>query len=139
MTKKTLTTILTILFILPVICLAQEVEIGEVKLRWKKVSGNSRLLLAQIPVTNHTEELCGLKGKLLFCDKDGFTLNGILFMDNVEAEQSKTIQTKGLLYEDDYAETATLKLDMEMIPLTYMMQGKPPLKIERTLTLPPWD
>ena len=139
MNKKILTITLTILLVLPVLCFAGDVEIGEIKLRWKKAFGTTRFLLAQIPITNRTDVRCSVSGKFLFYDKDGFELRSIPFWKSVEAGEDKTLHVDGPVSRDDYRETATFKLFIKVSSFSWTMQGKPPLIIEKTLTLPPWE
>lgn len=139
MTRKILTITLAILFILPVLCFAQDVEVGTIIFRWEKALGISRWLMAQIPITNHTDERCDIRGRFLFYDKDGFELRSIFFGKSVEAGESKVLQVKNTVSRNDYVETTSFKLSIEVSSPLWALRGKPPFKTEGILTLPPWD
>ena len=161
MTKKTLPIALAVLFILPAICFAQEVEVGDIKFRWRKASGDTRWLLAQILVTNHTDERYFIGCTFQLLAKDGFELrSGELLWQEVEPGESEILHVDVSVSEEDYKDAPTLKLTIKAIAgrgaivLERRTVGdiirrkklelapigrKPPLTTERTLTLPPWE
>lgn len=139
MIKKTIAITMTILFILPAICLAQDVEVGEFRFRWKERSEATRTLLTQIPITNRTYTHCRIKGEFLFYDKDGFELYKDVFSGELKAGESKILHPKAWLSKEEYAETTTFKVRIEVASFLWAIHGKGPFKIEKTLTLPPWD
>jgi hypothetical protein len=85
---------LIIFFILPVIGLADEIEIGDVTLERREDFATAWTLLAKIPVTNYANHEYRVIGKLLFYDEDGVELYGIPFWGDVEAMESKVLQAK---------------------------------------------
>lgn len=138
MTKKTLTTALIAPFILPAICFAGEIEVGEVKLKWIKAYWNGHYLLAQIPVTNRTDETWGFHGKLQFLDKDGFEIRFVPIWEAVRPREKRIARVNSRVSRRDYEKTATLKLNVKVKCLSVFRREESPLKIERILSLPPW-
>lgn len=126
MTKKTVAITLTILFILPAICFAQNVKVEDIKFTWRKTLGTSRYFLTQIPILNHTDERCNIRGKFLFLDKDGFELHNVPFCESVEARESKILYVRGAVSRDDYEQTATFKASMEISSFKWAYEGNPP-------------
>jgi len=72
LTKKTLAMSLIIFIILPVISLAGEIEIGDVKLEWREDFATAWTFWAKIPVTNYANYEYRVIGKLLFSDENGY-------------------------------------------------------------------
>lgn len=139
MTKKTAAITLTILFILPAICFAQNVKVEDIKFNWRKTLGTSRYFLTQTPILNQTDERCNIRGKFLFLDKDGFELHSVPFCESVEARESKILYVDGAVSRKNHKETATFKMRVYVTSRKGSFKGNPPLKIEKTLILPPWD
>lgn len=139
MTQKTISMTLAILFVLPMLCLAWDVEMGEVKLRWKKGFGNYHFLLAELQIANRTNTRWKATGKLLFYDKDGFEIQAIHFFGSIEGMEKKTIHVKGIVSRYDYVKTTTFKIQSELGSFSWTDPGILPVTTERTLTLPPWD
>ena len=136
MTKKTIAIALTVLFVLPVLCLAGEVEVGEIKLKWIKVFWNGYYLLARIPIINHTDETWGFHGKLQLLDKDGLEIRSIPIWETLRAGEKKAVEVEGRVSREDYEKTAALKLNVKVKSPSVFRRGEPPLVIERILLLP---
>ena len=139
MTKKIVAITLTILFILPATCFAEDVEIGDIKLKWKKGSRTIHSLMAQIPITSNTRTRYSVKGKFLFYDKDGFELCKIPFWENMKGQESKVLHVSGLVTDWDYDQTTSFMVIIETKPSGWRGVGKKPLILERELKLPPWN
>ena len=139
MNKKILSITLITLFILPVLCFAGEVEVGEIRLEWKRSFGTISYLTALIPIENLTNSPCRIGGEFLFYDRNGSRLNRILFYEDLKARENKTIYVREPLTSTCYRETVTFKLSMEIRFFGLTMWGRPTVRGERILTLPPWD
>lgn len=139
MAKRILAISLTIFVILPVISLAQEVEIGTIELEWKEEFATACTLRAKIPVVNHANHEYRVIGKLLFYDEYGEELCGIPFLGDLEAMESKVLQAKSLIPSSDYRKIASFKVALEVNPLSPSAWGKSPLRIEKALPFPPYN
>ena len=137
MPQKTLTIGLIVLFILPVICLAGNIEIGDIKLKWEKDFGTACTLLAKIPAINRTDKDYSIRGKFLFYDKDGFEFYGIPFWGDVEARKREVLQANWIISNWDCKKVASLKVAIEANPLSLSASGKRPFRMEKSLTFPP--
>ena len=136
MNQKPLTISLIVLLILPVICLAGNIEIGDIKLKWEKDFGTPCTLLAKIPAINCTDKDYSIRGKFLFYDKDGFELCKIPFWGEVKAREGEVLQVSGWVTDWDYEETASLKVTIETKPSDWLGVKAEPLIFERELRLP---
>jgi hypothetical protein len=137
--KKISAISLTIFIILPVISLAQEVEIGNVELEWKEEFATARTRRAKIPVVNHANHEYRVIGKLLFYDEYEEKLCGIPFLGDLEAMESKVLQANALIPSSDYRKIASLKVAIEVNPLSVSAWGKSPLRIEKAMPFPPYN
>jgi hypothetical protein len=135
--KKILAISLTILVILPVISLAEEIEIGDIKLEWREDFATAFTFWAKIPVVNYANHEYRVIGKLLFYDEDGIELYGIPFWGDVEAMERKVLQATSLIPSSDYGKIASLKVAIEVNPLSPIAWGKSPFRMEKALTFPP--
>ena len=137
MAKRILAISVTIFVILPVMSLAQEVEIGNIELEWKEEFATACTLRAKIPVVNHANHEYRVIGKLLFYDEYEEELCGIPFLGDLEAMESKVLQANSLIPSSDYRKIASLKVAIEVNPLSPKAWGKSPLRMEKSLTFPP--
>ena len=128
---------LTILVFLPAISLAQEIEIGDIELEWKEDFATAGTIWAKIPIINYANHEYRIIGKLILYDEDGLELYGIPFLGDVEAMGHKVLQAKSLVPSSDYGKIASLKVAIEVNPLSPKAWGKSPLTIEKSLTFPP--
>jgi len=128
---------LTILFFFPLISLGQEIEIGDIELDWKEDFATAGTIRAKIPITNHANHEYRVIGKLLLYDEDGLELYGIPFLGDVEAMERKVLQAKSLMPSSEYRKIASLKVAIEVNPLSPAAWGKSPLRLEKTMTFPP--
>ena len=139
MAKRILAISVTIFVILPVISLAQEVEIGNIELEWKEEFATACTLRAKIPVVNHANHEYRVIGKLLFYDEYGEELYGIPFWGDLEAMESKVLQANSLIPSSDYRKITSFKVALEVNPLSPSAWGKSPLRIEKALPFPPYN
>lgn len=139
MTKKALLIAMAILFTLPVLCLAGEFEIGDVEMKWWGELPHMRTLLIRVPVTSKVDVDCHIRGKLCLYDKDGFKIYESLFWGDVGPRQSQTLHARNWIAKKYYDETVTVKLELEISSFAWTVERKPPLKIEKSFTLPPWE
>ena len=137
MVKKIAAMGLAILFFFPLISLAQDIEIGEIELEWKEDFATAGTIRANIPITNHANHEYRVIGKLLLYDEDGLELYGIPFWGDVEAMEHKVLQAKSLMPSSEYSKIASLKVAIEVNPLSPGAWGKSPLSLEKTMTFPP--
>ncbi len=128
---------LIMLLILPVIGLAEEIEIGDVTLEWREDFATAFTFWARIPVVNYADHEYRIIGKLLFYDEYGDELYGIPFLGDVEAMERKVLQAKSLMPSLDYRKIASLKVAIEVNPLSPAAWGKSPFRIEKTLSFSP--
>lgn len=122
---------------MPAICLAGDIEVGDIKLRWEKTFGDIYTFWAKIPVMNYANYGYRVIGKLLFYDRDGVELYGIPFWGDVEAERRRALQAKCLIPSYDYSKIASLKVAVEARPLTSSAWQKGPFRMQKTLPFPP--
>ena len=85
MTKKALSITLTILFILPVLCFAGEVEVTDVWVKWTRRGLDKYSFEAEIQVGNDTDVTYRVLGNLIFYDRSGYAIKRAMFSGNVEA------------------------------------------------------
>ena len=137
MINKTLVTTLAILFIFPAICLAGDIEVGNIKLRWEKAFGAGCAFWAKIPVMNYANYEYRVIGKLLFYDRDGVEFYGIPFWGDVEARKREVLQANWIISNWDCKKVASLKVAIEANPLSLSASGKRPFRMEKSLTFPP--
>jgi hypothetical protein len=137
LTKKILAITLPILFILPVLCLAEEVEIGDIKFEWKIEFATAWAFWAKIPVVNYANHEYRIIGKLLFYDKNGFQLYGIPFLGDVKGRKHKILQANAMIPSWEYRKIASVKVAIKVSPLSTSGWGKRPFKMEKALTFPP--
>jgi hypothetical protein len=130
---------LIIFFILPVIGLADEIEIGDVTLERSEDFATAWTLLAKIPVMNYANHEYRVIGKLLFYDEDGGELYGIPFWGDVGAMESKVLRAQSLIPSSDYRKIASVKVVIEVNPLSPSGWGKSPFSMEKALTFPPYN
>lgn len=139
MAKRISAISLTIFIILPVVSLAQEVEIGDIELEWKEEFATACTLRAKIPVVNHANHEYRVIGKLVFYDEYEEELCGIPFLGDLQAMESKVLHANSLIPSSDYRKIASLKLAIEVNPLSPSAWGKGPLRIEKVMPFPPYN
>jgi hypothetical protein len=88
---------------------------------------------------NHANHEYRVIGKLLFYDEYGEELYGIPFWGDLEAMESKVLQANSLIPSSDYRKIASLKVVLEVNPLSPSAWGKSPLRIEKALPFPPYN
>jgi hypothetical protein len=135
--KKILAISVTILVFLTAISLAQEVEIGDVNLEWKEDFATAYTFWARIQVVNYADHEYRIIGKFLFYDEYGDELYGVPFLGDVEAMERKVLQAKSLIPSLDYRKIASIKVAIEVNPLSPAAWGKSPFRIEKTLPFSP--
>ena len=86
MTKKTIAITLTILFVLPVLCFAQEVEVTDVWVKWTRRGLDKYSFEAEIQVGNDTNVTYRVLGNLIFYDRSGYAIKRAMFSGKVEAK-----------------------------------------------------
>ena len=115
MTKKALSITLTILFILPVLCFAGEVEVTgvEVKILDKGLFGYS--FRAKIKIVNHASKDKTIHGVLVFHDKEGFEISQTRFSGRAKAGDSKTYFVNGWVSARSKDEIASYEAIINMV------------------------
>ena len=107
MTKKALSITLTILFILPVLCLAQEVEVTSVWVKWERRGLDKYSFEAEIQVGNDTDVTYRVLGNLIFYDRSGYVIKRAMFSGNVEARNGATLIARGKVPIHKYKKIAS--------------------------------
>ena len=118
MTKKTLAVTLAILFILPVLCFAGEVEVTgvEVKILDRGLFGYK--FRAKIKIVNHARRDKNIRGVLAFYDNDGFEISQTRFRGTVKAEESKVLFVKGWVSAESEDEIASYEAIINKVDST---------------------
>lgn len=139
MTKKTSLIALGILFILPTLCLAQDVKVGEIRMKWRGIPGGYSTLLVRIPIENKTAHGLILTGSLILCDQDGFEVARVRIQEEFDPEESKTVQvpyTKETLGD---MMISILEIELKAYAPPLEKYKKPIFKMRRSFPLPPQE
>jgi len=115
MIKKTIIIAVTILFILPTLCLSGDVEVQDVQLKWIEKPPGFYMLRAKVSVVNPTDRDRSVFVHLRSYDKAGFVIKTIPFSGSIKAGESKILFSRGLFSADQHKEITTYLAEAERL------------------------